>query len=219
MKRAFDLMVSIVCIILTSPIFLIISLLIKANNNGSIMFKQYRVGKDNKEFLIYKFRSMREEAPEIASNSLDNPDEYITSIGKILRRTSLDELPQLLNIIKGDMSLVGPRPVINDESERELLRLRTESGIHRLVPGLTGWAQINGRDHMSTERKIFLEKEYMEKQSAFFDIKILLITFLKVFKQDGIVDGKEEMAETTNITKVEDMTEVVCDRREVKDAI
>jgi len=192
-KRAFDLVVSIISLILLSPVILIISILIKLDNHGSVIFKQYRVGKDNKEFIIYKFRSMVEDAPEVATTSLENPDEYITSIGKFLRKTSLDELPQLFNIIKGDMSLVGPRPVINDinKSEKKLLVLRTKYGIHKLVPGLTGWAQINGRDSISVYRKINLEIEYMRKQSFLFDLKILFITLFKVFKQEDIVNGKE----------------------------
>lgn len=192
MKRAFDLIISILSLIILSPIFLIIAILIKLDGHGSVIFKQIRVGKNNKEFEIYKFRSMKEEAPEIASNDLKNPDYYITSIGKFLRKTSLDELPQLVNIIKGDMSLVGPRPLINDKSEKELLQRRIELGITRLLPGLTGWAQINGRDNMSIERKLYLEKEYLERQSFFFDIKILFTTAFKVFKQEGVVDGKME---------------------------
>lgn len=189
MKRVFDLIVSTLSLILLSPVLLIISILIKADGNGSIIFKQYRVGKNDKLFEIYKFRSMKEEAPEIASNCLSNVDSYVTSVGRVLRKTSFDELPQLINIIKGDMSLVGPRPVINDESEKELLRLRTKYGISRLVPGLTGWAQINGRDNMSIERKIQLERDYLNRHSFFFDLKVLTITALKVFKQDGISEG------------------------------
>ncbi|MGN9160316.1 sugar transferase [Clostridium sulfidigenes] len=204
MKRAFDLVISVIALIVLSPIILIISILIKLNNKGSVIFKQYRVGKDNKEFVIYKFRSMVEYAPEVASTALENPDEYITTMGKLLRKTSLDELPQLLNIIKGDMSLVGPRPVINDESEKELLKLRTEYGVYKLVPGLTGWAQVNGRDNMSTARKITLEKEYLERRSLIFDIKILFMTFVKVFRQEGIVEGSEinESYEVDKVTKV-----------------
>ena len=190
MKRLFDLIISFLAIIALAPVMIIIAVIIKIQNQGSVIFKQKRVGKDNKEFMIYKFRSMYEDAPEVASNDLENPDAYITSIGKILRKTSLDELPQLFNILKGDMSLVGPRPVINDESERELLSRRTELGIYKLVPGLTGWAQINGRDDMSVERKIFLEQEYMNKKNLLFDFKILLATFFKVFKQEGVVEGK-----------------------------
>lgn len=192
MKRAFDLFVSILSLIILLPIFLIIAILIKLDGHGSVIFKQIRVGKNNKKFEIYKFRSMKEEAPEIASNDLENPDYYITSIGKFLRKTSLDELPQLVNIIKGEMSLVGPRPLIDDESEKVLLQKRTELGIIKLLPGLTGWAQINGRDNMSNERKLLLEKEYLERHSFFFDIRILFSTAFKVFKQEGVVDGKIE---------------------------
>lgn len=192
MKRLFDLIISSVALIVLSPVMIIIAVIIKLQNQGSVIFKQKRVGKDNKEFTIYKFRSMKESAPEIASNDLENPDDHITPVGKVLRKTSLDELPQLYNILKGDMSLVGPRPVINDESERELLSRRTEVGIYKLVPGLTGWAQINGRDDMSIERKISLETEYMNHRSFMFDFKILFLTFIKVFKQDGIVEGKTE---------------------------
>lgn len=191
MKRLFDLIVSLFALIVLSPIMIIIAVIIKLQNQGTVIFKQTRVGKGNKEFTIYKFRSMWEDAPEIASNDLDNPEEYITPIGRILRKTSIDELPQLINIVKGEMSLVGPRPVINDESERELLDKRTKIGIYKLTPGLTGWAQINGRDDMSTERKIYLETEYMNNQSFKLDLKILFATFFKVFNRDGIVEGKK----------------------------
>ena len=190
MKRVFDLIVSIISVAILSPIFLVIAILIKVNSRGPVIYKQYRVGKDNKEFLIYKFRSMKMDAPEVASMALNNPDCYITTVGKVIRKTSLDELPQLINIIKGDMSLVGPRPVINDESEKELLRLRTKYEISSLVPGLTGWAQINGRDDMSIKRKIVLEKEYKERQNFAFDLKIIFLTFFKVLKQEGIANSK-----------------------------
>lgn len=193
MKRLFDLIISIVALIVLSPVMIIIAVIIKIQNQGSVIFKQKRVGKDNKEFTIYKFRSMWENAPEIASNDLKNPEEHITPIGRILRKTSLDELPQLFNIIRGEMSLVGPRPVINDESERTLLAQRTELGIYKLMPGLTGWAQVNGRDDMSVEKKIYFEQQYMKKQSFLFDIKVLFITFLKVFKQEGVGCNNEEI--------------------------
>lgn len=192
MKRLFDLIISFFAIAVLSPVMIIIALLIKFQNHGTVIFKQKRVGKNNKEFTIYKFRSMWEDAPEVASNDLVDPESHITPIGKILRKTSLDELPQLFNILKGDMSLVGPRPVINDASEQELLKRRTEIGICKLVPGLTGWAQVNGRDDMSTDRKIFLEAQYMNRRNFLFDIRILFSTFFKVFKQEGIVEGKSE---------------------------
>lgn len=198
MKRLFDLIISGIALIVLSPVMIIIALIIKLQNQGGVIFKQKRVGKDNKEFTIYKFRTMLENAPEVATNDLKNPEIYITTSGKILRKTSLDELPQLFNILRGEMSLVGPRPVINNESEKELLKLRTEIGISKLVPGLTGWAQINGRDDISTEKKVALEAEYMKKQSFLFDIKILIITFLKVFKQEGIVEGASEVSPVEN---------------------
>lgn len=194
MKRLFDFIISFFAVVVLSPIMIIIAILIKLQNNGSVIFKQIRVGKDNKEFIIYKFRTMLASAPNIATSDLKNPETYITSLGKILRKTSLDELPQLFNILKGDMSLVGPRPLINNDSEIELLRRRTELGVSELVPGLTGWAQVNGRDDISTDKKIELEEEYMKKQSFLFDIKILVITFLKVFKQEGIVEGASEVS-------------------------
>ena len=215
MKRVFDLIVSIISIVILSPIFLVIAILIKINSRGPVIYKQYRVGKDNKEFLIYKFRSMKMDAPEIASMALNDPEYYITAVGRVIRKTSLDELPQLINIIKGDMSLVGPRPVINDESEEELLKLRRKYGICTLVPGLTGWAQINGRDNMTTTRKVELEREYLEKRSIIFDLKILFKTVLKVFKQDGIVEGKSinnadcEKDESTTNMDINDARNVI----------
>lgn len=207
MKRLFDFIISFFAVVILSPIMIIIAILIKLQNNGSVIFKQIRVGKDNKEFTIYKFRTMLASAPNIATNDLKNPEAYITSLGKILRKTSLDELPQLFNILKGDMSLVGPRPVINNDSEDDLLKRRTELGISKLVPGLTGWAQVNGRDDISTEKKVALEEEYMKKQSFLFDLKILVITFLKVFKQEGIVEGASEVSPIpaqSNLPKTED---------------
>lgn len=203
MKRLFDLIISSIALIVLSPVMIIIALIIKLQNQGSVIYKQKRVGRNNEEFTIYKFRSMWENAPEIASNDLENPEEHITPIGKMLRKMSLDELPQLVNILKGDMSLVGPRPVINDSSEYELLSRRNELGINELIPGLTGWAQVNGRDNMSTDVKINFEKEYMEKRSFFFDVKILLVTFLKVFKQEGIGNIGDE-ADSNEVEKKAD---------------
>lgn len=217
MKRLFDLIISGIALIVLSPVMIIIALIIKLQNQGSVIFKQKRVGKDNKNFTIYKFRSMWENAPEVASNDLKNPEEHITPIGKILRKTSLDELPQLLNILKGDMSLVGPRPVINDSSEKELLSKRTELGICKLMPGLTGWAQVNGRDDMSTERKIELEAEYLKNKSFILDLKILWLTFFKVFRQEGVIEGAadnivqdEAAVSSTSFTKSdEDIKHVI----------
>ena len=142
----------------------------------------------NKEFYIYKFRTMRTDTPDVATHLLKNPEAYITPIGKFLRKTSLDELPQLFNILKGDMSLVGPRPALYNQYD--LKEMRNKQGINILMPGLTGWAQINGRDEISLEEKVRLDKEYLENRSFCFDIKILFLTFFKVLKKEGVKEGQ-----------------------------
>lgn len=184
-KRAADIMVSLCALIGLTPILIIISVLIKIESRGPVIFKQNRVGINSKEFTIYKFRSMKVGSPEVASNSLKNYKGHITKIGKFIRKTSLDELPQIINVIKGDMSLVGPRPVIS--SEVELLDYRRKLEIDKMSPGITGWAQINGRDNMTLERKIYLENEYKKSRSFFFDIKILFMTVKKVISRDGVI--------------------------------
>ena len=178
MKRIFDILVSGIFLIILSPLILIISIIIKLTSKGNVFFKQKRIGRLNKEFYIYKFRTMRTDTPDVATHLLKNPEKYITPIGKFLRKTSLDELPQLFNILKGEMSLVGPRPALYNQYD--LKEMRNKEGINILVPGLTGWAQINGRDEISLEEKVRLDKEYLEKQSFWFDIKILWLTFFKV---------------------------------------
>lgn len=190
MKRLFDLTSALLTFIVISPIFLLIMLLIKATSPGPILFRQKRVGRNNKEFIIYKFRTMKVDTPNVATHLLSNPEQYITSIGKFLRKTSLDELPQLLNIIKGDMSVVGPRPALYNQ--RDLNELRTQYGVHKLIPGLTGWAQINGRDELSIEDKVKFDVEYLDKSSFFFDMKIIFMTIVKVFKSEGVVEGTRE---------------------------
>ena len=187
MKRIFDILVSGVFLIILSPLIIVISIIIKLTSKGSIFFKQKRIGRLNKEFYIYKFRTMRTDTPNVATHLLKNPEKYITSIGKFLRKTSLDELPQLFNILKGEMSLVGPRPALYNQYD--LKEMRNKEGINILLPGLTGWAQINGRDEISLEEKVKLDKEYLEKQSFWFDIKILWLTFFKVIKKEGIKEG------------------------------
>lgn len=184
-KRVVDIIVSLCALIVLTPILIIISILIKTDSKGPVIFKQNRVGVNSKEFTIYKFRSMNVGAPEVASNSLKNYTNHVTAIGKFIRKTSLDELPQLINVMKGDMSLVGPRPVIN--SEVELLELRRKFGIDKALPGITGWAQVNGRDNMTLERKIYLENEYNQNRNFFFDIKILFMTLKKVISKDGAI--------------------------------
>ena len=184
LKRIIDVLGSLCGIIVFSPIFIITSILIKLESKGSIIFKQIRVGKDSRPFYIYKFRSMKTDAPNIATNDLKNPEMYITRVGKFIRKTSIDELPQLFNILKGDMSIVGPRPVI--EKEYDLLQLRRECYVDKIKPGVTGWAQINGRDNLNAEEKVKYDKEYLYNRSIKFDIYILLKTFKKVIKGSDI---------------------------------
>lgn len=188
MKRIFDFIVSLISIILFSPIIVIIALIIKCTSKGPIIFKQRRIGKDNVEFNIYKFRTMKIDTPNVPTHLLDNPEEWITGIGKFMRKTSLDELPQLFNILKGDMSIVGPRPALYNQYD--LKEMRTKQGIHKLVPGLTGWAQINGRDEIPLSLKVRLDKEYLDRKSFLLDIKIIILTVFSVIKSDGVQEGR-----------------------------
>ena len=190
MKRLFDFLMSLIAIIILSPVILIVALAIKFTSPGPILFKQRRIGKDNFEFEIYKFRTMRIDTPNVPTHLLENPQQWITPIGKFLRKTSLDELPQLFNILKGEMSIVGPRPALYNQLD--LKEMRTEVGVHKLVPGLTGWAQINGRDEIPLKLKVDLDKEYLDRKSFFFDIKIIFMTVLSVLKSDGVQEGKAE---------------------------
>lgn len=191
MKRTFDLISSLIGFIFFLPLFLIISLIIKLSSPGPIFFKQKRIGKDNEEFYILKFRTMRIDTPNVATHLLENPDKYITKIGKVLRKTSLDELPQLINIIRGEMSVVGPRPALYNQLD--LKEMRTKKGIHKLVPGLTGWAQINGRDEIPLKEKVELDKYYLENRSFGFDIEIIFKTIISVAKSDGVQEGKKDI--------------------------
>lgn len=190
MKRLFDFLMSLIAIIILSPVILIVALAVKFTSPGPILFKQRRIGKDNIEFEIYKFRTMRIDTPNVPTHLLENPEQWITPIGKFLRKTSLDELPQLFNILKGEMSIVGPRPALYNQLD--LKEMRTQVGVHKLVPGLTGWAQINGRDEIPLSLKVNLDKEYLERRSFFFDIKIIFMTVLSVLKSDGVQEGKAE---------------------------
>lgn len=180
LKRIIDIFCSLMLLLIFALPSLIIALIIKQTSPGPILFWSQRVGQNNHLFWMPKFRTMMYTAPVVATNCLDNPEGYITTVGKILRRLSLDEIPQLWCILKGDMSIVGPRPVLNDASERRLLDLRTQQGVTALKPGLTGWAQINGRDFLSEVEKISYDVYYLNNQSLFFDIKIMLITAFKV---------------------------------------
>ena len=190
MKRLFDFVMSLIGITVLSPIILIVALAVKLTSPGPMLFKQRRIGKNNDEFQIYKFRTMRIDTPNVPTHLLENPEQWITPVGKFLRKTSLDELPQLFNILKGEMSIVGPRPALYNQID--LKEMRTEAGVHKLVPGLTGWAQINGRDEIPLSLKVKLDKEYLEKKNFLFDIKIIFMTVLSVLKSEGFQEGKNE---------------------------
>lgn len=190
MKRLFDFLMSLIATIILSPVILIVALAVKFTSPGPMLFKQRRIGKDNVEFEIYKFRTMRIDTPNVPTHLLENPEQWITPVGKFLRKTSLDELPQLFNILKGEMSIVGPRPALYNQLD--LKEMRTKVEVHKLVPGLTGWAQINGRDEIPLSLKVNLDKEYLDRMSFLFDIKIIFMTVLSVLKRDGVQEGKSE---------------------------
>lgn len=187
MKRFWDVVFSSILLIILSPLFLIISIMIKVTSKGPVFFKQRRIGKDNNEFMIYKFRTMKVDTPDLATDKLVNAKSYITSIGNILRKTSLDELPQLINIFKGEMTFIGPRPALYNQYE--LIKLRTNAGVHALVPGVTGWAQINGRDHNDNFQKTELDRYYLDNKSSLLDLKILFMTVFKVLRCEGVIEG------------------------------
>jgi len=180
----FDLFGSLILIGILAVPMTIIALLVMLTSKGPILFWSDRIGIDNQVFKMSKFRTMKIGTPVVASHLLESPDTLLTPIGSFLRRSSLDELPQLWCIVKGQMSFVGPRPALFNQLD--LIKLRTQNGIHRLVPGVTGWAQINGRDELSIEQKVIFDKEYLQKQSTFFDMKILFLTISKVLNKDGI---------------------------------
>jgi O-antigen biosynthesis protein WbqP len=183
-KRAFDLLFSLVILILLLPMLILLALIVNMTSKGPILYWSNRVGKNNKLFRMPKFRSMRIETPQVATHLLSDPSVYLTPVGKFLRRTSLDELPQLLSILTGDLSFVGPRPALFNQDD--LVALRTERGIHVLMPGLTGWAQINGRDELPIPVKVQFDYEYLQRRSFKFDLYIICKTALKVIRGDGI---------------------------------
>lgn len=184
MKRLFDLMAALVAMTFLFLPFVIVALLVKLTSQGPAIYWSERVGINNTIFRMPKFRTMLIDTPAVATHLLTNPDRYLTPIGKFLRKSSLDELPQLYNIIKGDMSFVGPRPALFNQED--LIALRTGKGIHTLMPGLTGWAQINGRDELPIPVKVSFDEYYLKNRSFHMDIKILLLTFSKVFKREGV---------------------------------
>ena len=184
MKRIFDLLLGVAMLmILVAPMLLIV-IAVRLSSKGPTLYWSDRVGKNNKIFKMPKFRSMLTDTPVVATHILDNPDAYLSSIGGFLRRSSLDELPQLFSVLKGDMSFVGLRPALFNQED--LIALRSEKDVDKLLPGITGWAQVNGRDELSIPEKVALDVEYLNRQSFWFDMKILWMTFLKVINQDGV---------------------------------
>ncbi len=181
LNRLFALLV----LLILSPIFLGVALAIFIEDGSPIFFKQKRVGIDYTFFNIYKFRSMKKNTPNVATHLLENPESYLLRIGGVLRKLSLDELPNLINIIRGEMAFVGPRPALYNQDD--LMALRVDSGVDKLKPGITGWAQINGRDEISIEAKVALEKEYLERKSIWFDLVIVVKTFSSVLFSKGVM--------------------------------
>lgn len=188
LKRILDFCMSLCGFIILSPLFIILCILIKITSPGPVFFKQKRVGIHKTHFNILKFRTMRIDTPkDVPTHMLSNPDQYITSVGKFLRKTSLDELPQLINIIKGDMAIVGPRPAL--WNQYDLIEERDRYRANDVMPGLTGWAQINGRDELEIPIKAKLDGEYVQRQSFLFDCKCFFMTITSVLKHDGVVEG------------------------------
>jgi len=184
MKRLFDAVFSVVLLLVLLIPMVLIAVMVKFTSKGDILYWSDRVGKDNVIFKMPKFRSMMVDTPAVATHLLDNPQSNLTPIGNFLRKYSLDEFPQLWSILKSDMSFVGPRPALFNQDD--LVKLRSDKGVDKVVPGLTGWAQINGRDELPIPEKVKMDAEYLQRQSFLFDLKILWITFLRVVKKDGI---------------------------------
>ena len=184
MKRLFDIVLSIILLLIFLLPMMLISIAVKVTSAGRVLYWSDRVGKDNVIFKMPKFRSMMPGTPATATHLLSDPKSALTSIGNFLRKYSLDEFPQLWSIVKGDMSFVGPRPALFNQDD--LIRLRISQGIDKLMPGLTGWAQINGRDELPIVEKVKMDADYLDRQSFMFDLKILWLTLLKVVKKDGV---------------------------------
>lgn len=193
MQRTFDMFISLIFLVIFSPIFIIVAIFIKLNSKGPVFFTQQRIGKNNELFKLYKFRTMKIGTPNVATDKLKDAKSYLTFVGKVLRKTSLDELPQLINIFKGDMTFIGPRPALYNQYN--LKELRTNAGVNVLLPGITGWAQINGRDHNDDAQKTELDKYYLENKSLALDIKILFLTVFKVLKAEGVIEGSNKNKE------------------------
>lgn len=184
MKRLADLILALLAILSLAPVIVFVALAVRLTSPGPVLYWSNRVGRNNVIFKMPKFRTMRTDTPAVATHLLTDPGRYLTSIGGFLRKTSLDELPQLLSILKGDMSFVGPRPALFNQED--LMALRTARGIHVLTPGLTGWAQVNGRDELPIPVKVDFDEYYLLHQSLLFDVKIIALTALKVLRRDGV---------------------------------
>jgi O-antigen biosynthesis protein WbqP len=184
MKHSFDLFFGVMLLLFLTIPMLFIFIAVRLTSKGSAIYWSYRVGKKNKLFKMPKFRSMLVGTPVVATHLLDDPSSYLSPIGEFLRRSSLDELPQLFSVLKGDMSFVGPRPALYNQGD--LITLRKEKGVDELLPGITGWAQVNGRDELSIPDKVELDVEYLNQQSFWVDMKILWMTFSKIVKRDGV---------------------------------
>ena len=208
LKRVIDIVCSLMAIIFLSIIYIPICIIVKCTSDGPVFFKQKRVGKDKSYFNILKFRTMRIDTPkDCPTHLLENPDQYITKVGKFLRKTSLDELPQIFNILKGDMSVIGPRPALWNQDD--LVAERDKYNINSLRPGLTGWAQINGRDELPIPVKVEMDKKYYDNLSFLFDVKCLFLTIKSVLKSDGVVEGGTgQMSEDEILEKVEEVEKI-----------
>lgn len=189
-KRVFDIFLSLLAIIVFSPLYILIAIIIKCSSKGPVFFKQERIGKNKKHFKILKFRTMRTDTPkDVPTHMLENPEQYITGIGKFLRKTSLDEIPQAFNILAGQMSIIGPRPALYNQND--LVEERHKYHANEIRPGLSGWAQCNGRDTLPIPEKAKLDGEYVKRFNVWFDIGIIFRTFFKMFKDKDEVEGKQ----------------------------
>lgn len=184
MKRLFDLILALSAAVALLVPFMVVTLMVRLTSQGPVLYWSERVGRHNKIFKMPKFRSMRVGTPAVATHLLADPKAHLTPIGSFLRKSSLDELPQIWSILIGDMSFVGPRPALFNQ--HDLIELRTKMNVHTLVPGLSGWAQVNGRDEVPISQKVALDVEYLQRKGLWFDIKILWLTFLKVVQRDGV---------------------------------
>lgn len=184
MKRLFDLLMALFALLILFVPIIVVALLVRLTSKGPVLYWSDRIGRNNRIFRMPKFRTMRVDTPVVATHLLGDASRFLTPVGSFLRKSSLDELPQLWSIIRGDMSIVGPRPALYNQDD--LIEMRTTHGVSRLVPGLTGWAQINGRDELPIPQKVMLDVEYMQRQSFWLDLKIIFLTFVKVVRREGV---------------------------------